>query len=726
MYILIYLLPTLHFLLVIFYLEDWRADGYRWRQNGNGKFQLDGSTGTCVYFKLEIGLDPKTKMKIFSNSFKRTIYYHPTNPGLVLIEYIGDGKVAVDFCHGNSTTQQKKDAPFYPTAKSTQKAMKTTEIPPKKLYRQLVNSAPSDLGRHRTNAPRDQKQVRNAQQNLRAEKRLTQDSLYNLLAETSATGFIKRLMVHEDAMMFCYEENLLEKFKAVIDREDLPAQCISYDTTYKLGDFYVSFLVFRETEFIEMSCIPVIYLIYERRIDETHDFFFQYLVKFVPELKNARKLYLVTDHETAIINAIKKNLPEIDLFRCSIHAIKDVKRKLQSLEIPKEDRKRIKKEVKELFMQPNYVAYLKQLSEFQIDWPSQFSTHFRKNIRVDIDKLGFWACQRYGRTEITTNQSESLNAVSKRVNEWKEATIDVMAQSLFELSRFYNREIMRGRYLRTGISGYTLLEDLNHKYDIDLDKPHLPQEGVIVDDIVITIKNAYLRRDEFLEKKSLERTAQSSASITSYTADHRLTIFSRAMDVIEKKKVSFDVESGNFVVRGHLRNYLVQLFPQRDCTCAAGKTGHCYHVLACETLIGIKNKKSKKPNSTIFRKRSRSLPDKKSGNKKPRRLDLDAGGYPTKIFEEIEFDRVEKSCLSSPSHPTSPSVKITQDKRMNESIDSEQSSFLDEDDSSEEGRERKMKKEEARKKRMESKIERYIPCELDEKVEWSTKVITNF
>ena len=106
------------------------------------------------------------------------------------------------------------------------------------------------------------------------QRNVRQDSLYNLLAETSETGFIKRLMVHEDLMMFCYEENLLEKFKAVIDREDLPPQCISYDTTYKLGDFYVSFLVFRETEFFEMPCIPAIYLIHERRIDETHDFFF--------------------------------------------------------------------------------------------------------------------------------------------------------------------------------------------------------------------------------------------------------------------------------------------------------------------------------------------------------------------------------------------------------------------------------------------------------------------
>ncbi len=165
------------------------------------------------------------------------------------------------------------------------------------------------------------------------------------------------------------------------------------------------------------------------------------------------------------------------------------------------------------------------------------------------------------------------------------------------------------------------------------------------------------------------------------------------MDAIEKKKVSFDVESGNFIVQGHLRNYLVQLFPIRDCSCAAGKTGRCHHVFACETLIGIRNEKSKKPNSTAFRKRSRSLPDKRSGNKNPRRLDLDPGRYPTKESEEEELRLIE-NCLS-PSQAT-------------------------DDESSNDGERRK---DESRMKKIAMKIEKYIPCELDEQVERYFKVI---
>jgi hypothetical protein len=81
-------------------LNDWRADGYRWRQNGKENFQLDGDQGICGYFKLEIGIDPKIG-KLFSYNFKQIIYYHPTIPGLVLIEYNGDE--IVNFCLGNAT-----------------------------------------------------------------------------------------------------------------------------------------------------------------------------------------------------------------------------------------------------------------------------------------------------------------------------------------------------------------------------------------------------------------------------------------------------------------------------------------------------------------------------------------------------------------------------------------------------------------------------------------------
>ena len=45
-----------------------------------------------------------------------------------------------------------------------------------------------------------------------------------------------------------------------------------------------------------------------------------------------------------------------------------------------------------------------------------------------------------------TNQSESLNCVIKHLNNLKEYPIDAMVLSLFQLSQYYNVEILRGLY----------------------------------------------------------------------------------------------------------------------------------------------------------------------------------------------------------------------------------------------------------------------------------------
>jgi hypothetical protein len=85
--------------------------------------------------------------------------------------------------------------------------------------------------------------------------------------------------------------------------------------------------------------------------------------------------------------------------------------------------------------------------------------------------------------------------------------------------------------------------------------------AAVVDKIVMNLKNANLRKEAFLDKRRLERKMVSTDSMA-YT-EHHLTTYTQAMDEIEKKKVSFDMEFINFIVHGHLRNYFVQLFPIR-------------------------------------------------------------------------------------------------------------------------------------------------------------------
>ena len=71
-------------------------------------------------------------------------------------------------------------------------------------------------------------------------------------------------------------------------------QLLSYDTTFQLGDFYMSVLNFKHTIFREAPVIPAIFMLHERKYQQCHEDFFKYCLKLIPSLKNCRHP-IVTD-----------------------------------------------------------------------------------------------------------------------------------------------------------------------------------------------------------------------------------------------------------------------------------------------------------------------------------------------------------------------------------------------------------------------------------------------
>ena len=101
------------------------------------------------------------------------------------------------------------------------------------------------------------------------------------------------------------------------------SQLLSYDTTFQLGDFYVSPLIFRHTIFEEKPCIPAMFLVHERKFADTHHEMFKECVKHIPALKKA-KCPLVTDKEQSIVNAAQRELQNIALVHCWNHLFCDI------------------------------------------------------------------------------------------------------------------------------------------------------------------------------------------------------------------------------------------------------------------------------------------------------------------------------------------------------------------------------------------------------------------
>lgn len=83
---------------------------------------------------------------------------------------------------------------------------------------------------------------------------------------------------------------------------------LSYDTTFNIGDFYVSVLVFKHVLFQGGVTIPAAFIIHDRKCSDVHDRFWSKLIQLIPNLKKNCPV-IVTDRESALNNAIMSNLP---------------------------------------------------------------------------------------------------------------------------------------------------------------------------------------------------------------------------------------------------------------------------------------------------------------------------------------------------------------------------------------------------------------------------------
>ncbi len=97
---------------------------------------------------------------------------------------------------------------------------------------------------------------------------------------------------------------------------------ISYDTTFCLGDFYLSSLVLQCSLFLEYSINPIAFVIHERKFSEVHSMIF-------PQLRKKfffKKCIIITDGEVGITQAIVDTMSELDwtILSCTNHIIRDM------------------------------------------------------------------------------------------------------------------------------------------------------------------------------------------------------------------------------------------------------------------------------------------------------------------------------------------------------------------------------------------------------------------
>ena len=89
-------------------------------------------------------------------------------------------------------------------------------------------------------------------------------------ASNKVTGLSGEVMI---IIIICVQQALFEEFDRLLLTDSPPPQLLSYDTTFKLGDFYLSTLAFCHILLTQSPVIPLCFLIHDRKFQSSHDVF---------------------------------------------------------------------------------------------------------------------------------------------------------------------------------------------------------------------------------------------------------------------------------------------------------------------------------------------------------------------------------------------------------------------------------------------------------------------
>ena len=590
--------------------DDWRCDQYRWINQGVHNLPKRDPTVQKSYFQISTPHGP-------SQDFVRHSYELIPSNHFTLIQYLGDDSTASNFPHGNTknhTRHHVRTCPSVLKELENRCALSSTS----KVYKACITKLPP-VSHIPVLQPRNSTQVENVRRKILRRQRISHDALYNLheLA-VDMPSFIHSIKTYPDMVCICGEKSMLNELDRVLLLDSPSCQLLSYDTTFQLGDFYISVLSFRHTLFTKSPVMPAAFLIHERKLHTYHKEFFDVCTKLSTSLKNTT-FPIVTDEEKAFVSAIAAILPKAPHLRCWNHILRDIRRWLHGHGATSTDTSVYIMDVLNLFHQPKQEAYKEKLEEMTAKWSSPFYEYYMDQIEPDISSVARWAIEPMGvynpYSGVTNNQAEGLNYLLKQLQQWHEAPVDCMLLSMQHLQSYYLTEIARGQ---NGMGNYHLhpqFSQITNTIPLPTSPLCSPEE------IVQRIKGELIKPAPSPDSTSSVNAAQ---PLIQSRSSAQLSQRDRAIRVIEENRISMDVKLHTFTILGSERPYVVTLFPKETCSCPS--TSPCYHILAARLSVGLDNHQAspmRKLNLTQLRRNARSTGKKKSGRKRPRPGDCD-------------------------------------------------------------------------------------------------------
>ena len=354
-------LPYCNFLLL---LDDWKCDQLFWRNYGCKIL----ATTPVIVKSYYVFVNPDGSNE---TTFKRFSYrLTEDDKHATVIYYKGDHNVTKKY-----TTTKKQ------TCASVRREIEKQEQSPSVVYKKSIcKSVPQEY--QAVLCPRNPKQVCNLQSKQRQKLRLSHDALYNLheLCYDLET-FVQKIVTHPDLIVICGLNPMLKNVNRLLSITDGHLQhLLSYDTTFQLGDFYVSPLLFRNVLFSKFPIMPVAFLVHERKLRYCHEEMFRVIAKELPSLVNGSQMIpMVTDDEKAF-DIIESHLPKVRRLLCWNHIINGAKLWLRQHGATSSEVPVYVSDIRDLLHQESASEYVNQLDILKQKWSESFYNHYMNEL----------------------------------------------------------------------------------------------------------------------------------------------------------------------------------------------------------------------------------------------------------------------------------------------------------------------------------------------------------
>ena len=190
-----------------------------------------------------------TQMHCSHHKQQATMYVHKhfVNFDYIILSFSGTvPERGTLFPHGNNTAGRA----HIRTAPSVIKEAGKARCYPSLHYKEKIAGGEVPTTHESTLKPRNPRQVKNAQFAARQEQRYTQDDLFNLVElAQDIPGYIHNMFLVPELGVVLAHRGMLQELRAVLSVPGTQPQLLLYDTTYNLGDFYVSPMLFRHVLF---------------------------------------------------------------------------------------------------------------------------------------------------------------------------------------------------------------------------------------------------------------------------------------------------------------------------------------------------------------------------------------------------------------------------------------------------------------------------------------------